>query len=165
MKKNLKMTTVFFNHNFYWLKTQAVGMIAVGDSEIDPEYLVPDVDDAILGATLRQCLQKSRHIEMSEFQRMFKAGLFNQLDEERNQAAMQKYGYKTKRAMYKNMDNCSVDLVDGKIKIQPMHHKSLDGYSATKDGPEPLVVDVSISNAELGAALREGFKRCTSAIG
>jgi hypothetical protein len=118
----------------------------------------------MLGVTLRQCLQKSRHIEMTDFQKMFKAGVFNQLDEERNQAAMQKYGYKTKRALYKNMMCCWVSIFDGKIEIAPSHHKSLDSYTATKDGPEPLVLDALISDAELGAALSEGFKRCTSAV-
>jgi len=164
MKKNLRMTAAFFNNDFYWLITQAIGMIAVGDSDVEPEYLASNVDDAKLGELLRQCLLSSRKIEMAEFQELFQSGAFNELDDVREKAAMQKYGYKTKRALYKNMDRCSVDLVDGKIKIQPMHHKSLDSYTVTKNGPEPLFLDASISDAELGAALREGFKRCTSAV-
>ena len=160
--KNVKRSCAFFNDNFFWLHTQAVGMINVGDPLVEPEYLAPYVDDAMLGATLRQCLQKSRHIEMSEFQKMFKAGVFNQLDEERGQAAMQKYGYKTKRALYKNMLCCWISMFDGKVKIAPSHQKSVDSYTATKDGPEPFTLHGPISDAELGAALREGFKRCTA---
>ncbi|MEY4077282.1 MAG: hypothetical protein RIQ69_1652 [Pseudomonadota bacterium] len=160
--KNVKRSCVFFNEDFFWIHTQAVGMINVGDPLVEPEYLAPDVDDAMLGATLRQCLQKSRHIEMSEFQKMFKAGVFNQLDEERNQAAMQKYGYKTKRALYKNMLCCWISMFDGKVKIAPSHQKSVESYTATKDGPEPFTLHGPISDAELGAALREGFKRCTA---
>lgn len=164
MKKITHHASVFWNEKFIRISTQAIGMIIVGDPLVEPQYLANDVDDAMLGVTLRQCLQKSRHIEMTDFQKMFKAGVFNQLDEERNQAAMQKYGYKTKRALYKNMMCCWVSVFDGKIEIAPSHHKSLDSYTATKDGPKPLVLDASISDAELGAALREGFKRCTSAV-
>ena len=162
--KDIKRSCTFFNGSFFWLHTQAVGMIAVGDSLVEPVYLAPDVDDVVLGAMLRQCLQKSRHIEMPDFQRMFKAGVFNQLDEERNQAAMQKYGYKTKRALYKNMLCCWISLVDGRIEIKPTNHKTLDAYSGiSNDGPEIQHLAVTCSDAELGAALREGFKRCTSA--
>lgn len=163
MMKNVKRSCVFFNKEFFWIHTQAVGMISVGDPLVEPVYLVPDADDSMLGATLRQCLEKSRHIEMVEFQKMFKAGVFNQLDEDRNQVAMQKYGYKTKRALYKNMLCCWISVSDGQIEIAPSRQKSVDSYTATKEGPEPLVLDASIDDAELGSALREGFKRCTSA--
>jgi hypothetical protein len=163
MKKITHHASAFFNEKFIRIATQAIGMIVVGDSLVEPEYLAPDVDDAMLGATLRQCLQKSRHIEMSEFQKMFKAGVFNQLDEERNQAAMQKYGYKTKRALYKNMLCCWISVSDEKIQIKPTHHKSLDSYSGiSNDGPEIQHLSMTVSDAELGAALREGFKRCTA---
>ncbi|QIE17498.1 contact-dependent growth inhibition system immunity protein [Xanthomonas oryzae] len=80
---------------------------------------------------------------------------------------MKNYGYKTKKAMLRSMDSCSVSaLVESEeIKIQPMHQKSLDGYTARKDtGPFPLFVPNTATDAELGAALREGFKRCTSSI-
>lgn len=161
MKKITHHASVFYNENFFRMAPQVIGMIFVGDPLVEPEYLAPDADDAILGATLRQCLQLSRHIEMSEFQKMFKAGVFNQLDEARNQAAMQKYGYKTKRALYKNMRCCWISRFDEKIEVAPSHQKSLDSYTANKDGPEPLILDASASDAELGAALREGFNRCT----
>lgn len=164
MKKDLKMATVFYNGSFFWLNTQAVGMIAVGDAEIEPQFLATDVDDETLGAAVQRSVLRSRQIEMTEFQKSFNSGAYNELDEVREKQVMQKYGYKTKRALYKNMDRCSVDLSDGKIKIQPMHHKSLDGYSATTSGPEPFVVDAAICDAELGAALREAFKRCTSSV-
>lgn len=166
MMKNTKRSCVFFNGSFFWLHTQAVGMIAVGDPLVEPQYLAADANDAALGVTLRECLQKSRYIEMVEFQKMFKAGVFNQLDEERTKTAMQKYGYKTKRAFYKNMLCCWISVFDGKIEIKPTHHKSLDGYSGiSNDGPEIQHLAVTCTDAELGAALREGFKRCTSAIG
>lgn len=164
MKKDVKMTAVFFNQDFYWFITQAMGMIAVGDFQVEPKFLASDADNPQLGGALRQCLLSSRKIEMDEFQKLFQSGAFNVLDEKRENEAMVKYGYKSKKSMYRKMNRCSVELVDGKIKIQPMHHKSLDSYTATKDGPEPLVLDASIGDAELGAALREGFNRCTSAI-
>ncbi len=165
MKKITHHASVFWNEKFIRISTQAIGMIIVGDPLVEPQYLAHDVDDVMLGTTLRQCLQKSRQIEMTDFQKMFKAGVFNQLDEERSQAAMQKYGYKTKRALYKNMLCCWISVFDGKIEIKPTHHKALDAYSGiSNDGPEIQHLPVTCSDAELGAALREGFKHCTSAV-
>lgn len=159
--KIIKRSCAFFNGNFFWLHTQAVGMIVVGDPLVEPRFLAQDVDDVLLGAALRDCLYKSRHIDVSDFQKMFKAGVFNQLDEERNQAAMQRYGYKTKRALYKNMRCCWVGLSGEEIEIAPSHQKSVDSYASFKEGPESLVLNGSIFDAELGFALRRGFERCT----
>lgn len=165
MKSGTNWAEVYLNEDFFEIITCSRGMLGYAEPSAPPHYLAPDVDNATIGATLRTALAASKRVSVEEFQKIFASGVIQQLGEEREKVAMQKYGYKTKRAMYKNMDNCSVDVVDGKIKIQPMHHKTIDGYSATKDGPPPLVVDALVSDAELGATLREGFKSCTSAMG
>jgi hypothetical protein len=164
MKKNDKRAGVYFNSDFFEIITFSIGMLGYAEPEAPPHYLEPDVDDAVLGATLRVALAASKRVTAEEFQNIFASGVVQELGTERAKAVMKKHGYKTKRAMYKNMDNCSVDVVDEGIKIQPMHHKSLGVYSATADGPQPIEIDVSVTDAELGAALREGFKRCTSAV-
>lgn len=70
-----------------------------------------------------------------------------------------------KACYVEKMDSCNVAVFDEKIEIQPLHQKSLDGYTARKDtGPFSSNVPATATDAELGAALREGFKRCTSAI-
>lgn len=165
MKKFVARSAVFFNGDFFCIVTQSTGMLAYAEPDAPPRYLPPDVDDATIGKTLRIALVASKQIEPAEFQKIWKSGIIDQNDAARDTFAMQHYGYKSRRAMYKNMDNCLVSASDGMIEISPSHHHGIDGYSADKRiGPFPLSVSDTVTDAELGAAIREGFKRCTSSV-
>jgi hypothetical protein len=75
---------------------------------------------------------------------------------------MERFNYKTIRALFNGMKNCSVERRDGLIKLTPMHHESLEGWGRTKgDGIEDVVIPADSSPAEIGAALRLAFSRCT----
>lgn len=165
------MTTItasaaaFFNGDFYCITTQSVGMLVYPEPDVPPIFLSPDADDLTLGQQLRRALQASKRVSPEEFQKIWRSGGISKLEDSRQEWTMQHYGYKSRRAMLKSMDTCSVSVTDGEIEIQPTHQKSLDGYTVTKDeGPFPLSVPEGASDVSLGAALREGFKRCTSAI-
>lgn len=165
MKKIDARATVFFNQDFFYLCTMSQGMLAYAEPSAPPYYLPPDVDDATLGRTLRAALAASKLVSVDEFQKIFHSGVVQRVGEEHDALAMKQYGYKTKRAMYRKMNCCWLSVSGGQIEIKPTHHKSTDGYSGiSNDGPEILHLPISITDAELGAALREGFSRCTSAI-
>lgn len=164
MKKIDARASVYSNGDFFRITTMSQGMLDYAEPDASPHYLTPDVDDATLGHTLRLALKASKRVSVEEFQKIFHSGVIQKLGNERDAWAMKHYGYKTKRAMYKNMDSCSISVADRQIEIAPLHHKSLDGYSATVDGPHPLYVPESATNEKLGAALRDGFSRCTSAL-
>jgi len=164
MKKLDSCASVSLNKEFFKLITMSQGMLQYAEPAVSPWYLPPSVEDELLGHTLRLALKASRRISVEEFQKLFHSGVVQKNGEERNALAMKQYGYKSKRAMYKHMDNCSISVADGQIEIAPQHHNSLDGYSATTDGPHPLYIAETATDAELGAALREGFTRCTSAM-
>ena len=140
-------------------------MLSYAEPDAQPQHLDPTVDDATLRKLVRDSLVVSRRVSVEEFQTIFHSGVVQKIEKERDAWAMKHYGYKTKRAMYRNMDTCSVAIVGDQIEIQPTNQESLDEYAVGKDeGPFPLYVPATASDAELGAALREGFKRCTSAI-
>lgn len=165
MKKIDAKATVYFNQDYFELCTMSQGMLAYAEPSASPHYLPPDVDDATLGRTLRIALAASKRVSVEEFQKIFQSGVVQQLGKDRDAWAMKQYGYKTKRAMYRKMNCCWISVSDGQIEVAPAHHKTIDGYTANKtDGPFPLYVAETVSDAELGAALREGFMRCTSAI-
>ncbi|WP_459204130.1 contact-dependent growth inhibition system immunity protein (plasmid) [Ralstonia pseudosolanacearum] len=165
MKKPGAAVTVDFNGDFYRIITMSRGMMSYAEPGAEPSYLDPHVDDDLLGRALREALAKSRQVSVEDFQKIFQSGVVQKLGKEREALAMEKYGYRTRRAMLKKMDTCSVSVVENQIEIQPTHQKSLDGWTVTKDeGPFPLYVPGTATDIELGAALREGFKRCTSAI-
>ncbi|BCM10217.1 contact-dependent growth inhibition system immunity protein [Ralstonia nicotianae] len=165
MEKPSARASVGYNGDFYVITTMSWGMLGYAEPSASPYYLDPQADDVLLGKTLREALAKSRRVEVAEFQEIFHSGIIKKIEEERDKWMMETYGYKTRRAMLKKMDSCNVAVFDDKIEIQPLHQKSLDGYTARKDtGPFPSNVPATATDAELGAALREGFKRCTSAI-
>lgn len=74
---------------------------------------------------------------------------------------MVRYGYKTAKSLFKNMKNCSIEKVDGEIKISPSRHEKLEAWARTKDdGIEDVVIPVVSSPREIGQALRTAFSRC-----
>ncbi|WP_267112292.1 contact-dependent growth inhibition system immunity protein [Xanthomonas sacchari] len=165
MKKSKARVSVGFNGDFFVLVTMSLGMMGYAEPDVLPKYILPVASDAELGAALRLALGESKQVSAEDFQRIIHSGIVQNNAKERDALAMKKYGYKTRRAMYQNMDECSVDVFDDKIEIQPMHQRALDGYTARKDtGPFPISVSLTANDVELGAALREGFRRCTSAI-
>ena len=140
-------------------------MLGYADPDTPPHYLPPDVDDVILGQTLRLALKASKKVSVEEFQKIFHSGIVQRLAKDREVWAMEHYGYKTKRAMYKNMMGCSIEILEGKIEIQPNHHKGMGNFTGiSNDGSEILHLPATCTYAELGAALREGFRRCTSSV-
>ncbi|MHA6845543.1 contact-dependent growth inhibition system immunity protein [Ralstonia syzygii] len=66
------------------------------------------MDDDLLGRALREALAKSRQVSVEDSQKIFQSGVVEKLGKEREVLAMEKYGYKTRRAMLKKMDTCSV---------------------------------------------------------
>jgi hypothetical protein len=75
---------------------------------------------------------------------------------------MERFNYKTIRALFNGMKHCLVERRDGLIKLTPMHHESLEGWGRTKgDGLEDVVIPADSSPDEIGAALRLAFSRCT----
>jgi hypothetical protein len=165
MKKITARSVAFFNGDFFYVVTQSIGMLSYPEPSADPHFLPPDVDDATLGRTLRLALSLSRSVDSEEFQRLWKSGDIQKIENSREAWAMNEYGYKTKRAMRRNMNCCWISVSEGEVQVKPTHHKSLDTYTGiSNDGPEILHVPELASDAELGAALREGFRRCTSAV-
>lgn len=140
-------------------------MIAYGDLNVEPITLPSDIDDSSFGENVRKALCASKQVSLAEFQNIWSSGAIGKWEADRELLLMKRYGYKTKRAMYRKMNCCWISASEGQIGISPAHHKTIDGYTANKtDGPFPIYVAETISDAELGAALRQGFSLCTSAI-
>ena len=71
---------------------------------------------------------------------------------------MEKYGYKTKRSMFKNMKSVSIQRKENQIIFGPSHHEKLEVWGRTKGD---IIIPANSSPAEVGAALRLAFSRCT----
>jgi hypothetical protein len=138
-------------------------------------FLALDASDEVLGKAVLDALALSRcfvlgaprsdvqlHPEVE-----FDMDLYDyKLSIERNIAwikhLMDRYGFKTKRALFKDMKNCGIERVEGVVTFSPSRHETLEGWRRTKeDAFEDVVTPADSPPAEIGAALRLAFSRCT----
>lgn len=126
-----------------------------------PSFLFElDATDEALGQGLLDALSKSRCIDLSE------VGGFFDLDRtyrEYNQwieFMMSRYGYKTKRALFKNMENCSAYVYDSTIEISPTYHVKLEAWDGTGDKSLDVHVSIHDTPAVIGQAIRLALSRC-----
>jgi len=126
------------------------------DDESCRFYLVPDATDEALGQALLAALHRSRFVDEREF---FDPERAKRAEANWQKEAMRRYGYKTKRDVYKNLDWCLAKISDGKISFRPHHHDKLDSWRSLP--PDQTVVIPATDDAvAVGAALRLALDRC-----
>ncbi len=163
MDKIVGRADAYFNGEFLCIRTMSQGMLAYAEPGVDLHYLSTDSTDEEVGRVLRQALAATKLVTPTEFQAIYKSGVVEATNKARSAQAMATYGYKSKRAMYQNMACCWVKLAADCIEIVPTVHDSLDGYRGiSKDGPEIMHLSAMAPDNVVGAALREGFRRCVS---
>lgn len=154
-----KRAGAWFNEDFYSIKTYSGHGMLKADPKGAQIILPPDADDNALGDAVLEALSKSRVISLEECGAFFDLNQ-NKLDYENFvKKMMEQYGYKTKRAMFKKMLNCSISLVGDKITISPSVHEKLEGWSGDKDLAD-VVIPANSSAIEVGSALKLCFSRC-----
>jgi hypothetical protein len=121
-------------------------------------YLTPDANQDTLGRAVLDALGRSRFIfppdpAFSEAERYMKCYHDWQKD------FMQRYGYKTKRDAYRNMDWCRVKRSEGKISIQP-HQRDKPEYFRDLPAERTVVLPATDDAETIGAALRLALDRC-----
>jgi hypothetical protein len=121
-------------------------------------YLAPDANNEALGQALLEALARSRFIfppdpNFSQAERYLRCIRNWQED------VMRRYGYKTKRDAYKNMDWCEVARSEGTISIRPHQRDKPECFRRLP--PEKTVVIAATDDPiAAGAALRLAFDRC-----
>jgi hypothetical protein len=150
------------NGDWYYIYTRSgfAGGNSI-DPQVEPHLLPPDASDIDLGLALLASLAHSRFLPKDEALQFLRRDLLAARYEEFVKSLMARCGYKTRRALFKNMNNCWVDRREGIITIKPTNHNKLEGWGRTKnDGIEDVVISADRSAAEIGAALRLAFSRC-----
>lgn len=75
---------------------------------------------------------------------------------------MGRLGYKTKRAMLKDMKQCVIELFKSTMAIKPSHHEKLEAWSGKGiTESDYVVISGNSSPAEVGASLRLAISHCT----
>ena len=149
------------NQDFIIVVTYSGYRMTTRDPDGLQTILPLDVSDEELGQVTLLALSKSRVINVSEI------GTFLNIDNIKRRYdvwvadLMAKYNYKTKRALFKKMMRCSVEIRDGRLTISPSWHEKLEAWSGeglTED--DDVVLSVNSTTEEIGAGLRLAFSRC-----
>lgn len=140
-----------------------------GDPKGKQHLLSPDAHDLALGEAVQDALAHSRWVlptrregssypegvefdlSLSDYKVNYPAWV---------NALMERYGYKTKRALFKGMKSVSIESKNGVMTFTPSHHAKLEGWEGI--GEEATVmIPAASSPEEIGAALRLALSRCT----
>lgn len=163
-----------FNTDFICIETYS----GYRSSQADPQgvqHLVrPDANDQELGTALLDALAHSRfvlpeprkdiwiHPEATFDMNLYDYDFNNQRYAEWVCKLMDVYGYKNRRALFKDMKSCGVESKSGEVTIRPRHHEKLEAWSGKGiSESDNVVIPSNSSPAEVGAALRLAFSRCT----
>jgi hypothetical protein len=151
---------VINNRDFISVKPYSGYSLAIADPKA-PEYLLkPDASDEELGEAILNALKHSRFLSYEEATELRANGKQNY--DNWVQKIMSMYGYKTKKAMFKDMKSCGMSLHEGIITIRPSYHEKLEAWGGEGISEDDYVhISADSPHAEIGAALRLAFSRCT----
>jgi len=153
---------IYRNRDFIFIETQSGYSAVIRDPEGAAHYLAPGSDDEALGRCLIDALSKSCFITPDKRStrpgffdfRMVAEGYKRWIAE-----VLDRYGYKTKQALFKKMILCHAKVVDGVLTLGPTRHDKLEAWEGLSDD-EKVTLPFDSSEAEIGAALRVALDRC-----
>jgi hypothetical protein len=149
------------NTDFMCIETYSCYRESARDPQGAQHLLPPEASDEELGAALLDALARSRFLTLAEADTFFFWKRIKDSYDAWVKYLMDRHGYKTKRALFKNMKNCRIESQEGKITIRPTNHEKLEGWTGDGLNEEDYVVIPADSLAtEVGAALRLAFSRC-----
>jgi len=122
-------------------------------------YLSAGANDDELGQALLRALARSRFIWPRDEPEFFKWERYTQCTRNWQNDFMKRYGYKTKREAYKNMDWCWVERSEGKMSIKP-HKRDKPEYFRDLPPDKTVVIPATDDAAAVGIALRLALNRC-----
>ena len=113
----------------------------------------------------KENLNESKEISFEEFQAIFNSEKMKGQQKNLEDEMKKRYGYKNKKSIYKDMSFLSLEQDASFIIIAPLHQDSLGGYSGISlpdNSALEFKYDKSISDEELGKAIRQALTYCTS---
>ncbi|ELY6212102.1 contact-dependent growth inhibition system immunity protein [Cronobacter dublinensis] len=153
---------IFCTPEFISIETYSgLGRVAM-DPLFPPHLLSPESDDESIGKAILQALSDSRTLTSIEDRvELFDLEKGKQRYTERNAMLREKYGYKSKKSLFKDMKYCSIHCVNGVINISPSRHEKLEAWGGTgRGGNDKVILSLENSPAEIGAGLRLALSRC-----
>jgi hypothetical protein len=160
-----KYCSLHYNIDFLEINTRSICPCLSNIIAEDPkgmEIYIKDIsNNKEIGESILKVLSKSRVLDanspdVDDF-------LFSSIGKRYNadiNCKMQKYDYKTKTAMLKNMQLCYVEQTSETITFIPLKHDKLEGYEGM-DKIFNVMISTDSSPETIGAAVKYSIARCT----
>ena len=160
-KQDQNYWTVFYANEEALIVQTCSGLGLTAIDHLYPPHILPlDTDNETLGTTVLQALANSRTFvyDSSEDQDFFDTEKFRQRYEDWVANLCGNLGYKTRRALFKNMMSGDIWLHNGCLKISPIRHVKLEAWDAID--ADDVILSLDNSPEEIGAGLKLALSRC-----
>jgi CDI immunity protein len=162
------------NEDFVCIETYSGYRARTRDPKGVSIFLEPSADDISLGNSLLDALALSRFVlgspregsvyppELEFDSALHDPTKSSQRYESWKKNLTERFDYKSNVELFKGMKSCQITRNATELTVSPSRHESLESWGRTKgDGIEDVVIPANRSPAEIGAALRLAFSRCT----
>ena len=156
-----KWAAVYANDDFICVETCSGMRSYAGDTSGKLLFVKLQDEPAVLGAALVEALSASRFLQPEELGSFFDPSSLELRYEEWVTGLLQRFGYTSRKALFKRMKHCAVDQSCGVITVRPTNHEKLEAWSG--DGiNESQYVQISeeSSSQEIGKAVLLALSRC-----
>lgn len=159
-----KWTNAKITQEFIEIATQSSSGRLLEDPRVEPAVLALSVSEEMLGQAVLNALNQSRLLSLEESAAI--ESILDQSYQDWIKARMKQFSYKSKRALFRYMNYCSISRREGEITIRPQCHKKLDYWGRERDDDiENIIIPDTASPSEIGAALRLAFRGCITKKG
>lgn len=159
------------NSKFICVQTYSGYRSVRADPDGTQFILSPDVSDEELGAAVIAALSVSRfvlaepregvwvHPDASFDKNLYDRSLIEQRYEAWVASLMERYSYKSRRALFKGMKSCNIESKLGFLEISPSVHEKIEGWRGMP-AEECVVLPSDSLNVVVGAGVRLALSRC-----
>lgn len=153
--------SAYANQDFISINTNSGYRGSARDPKGKQIFLPLQVSDEHLGLAILEALSVSKFLSTDEVHSFFDLSVTEKNYEDWVALLMEKYNYKSRRAVFKEMKHCLINRVNGIVTIKPTNHEKLEAWGGTGI-PDSDIESVreTASEVELGAALKVCLGRC-----
>jgi hypothetical protein len=146
--------------NDHWILQSSAHYGSSGSDESGYNCIVKEpVTDAMLGQSVREMLNASRMLKLEEARAYFSREISGPRYERWIDWCIRSLGARDRKALFKGLKLCNIDRRLGVVEIRPQRRTGSEGWVGLGD-PDALVkVSETVSDSELGAALRLAMSR------
>ncbi|WP_301818793.1 contact-dependent growth inhibition system immunity protein [Neisseria maigaei] len=160
-KQDQNYWAVFYANEEALIVQTCSGLGLTAIDHLYPPHILPlDTDNETLGTTVLQALANSRTFvyDSPEDQDFFDTEKFRQRYEDWVANLCGNLGYKTRRALFKNMMSVDIWLHNGCLKISPSRHVKPEAWDAIDT--DNVILSLDNSPEEIGTGLKLALSRC-----